>query len=202
MRRGTRFLSVGVFGLLLAAADEITLAQMQISLDASQDNTLYESATGALSNGSGQAFFVGRTNQASASIRRGLLAFDIAGNVPADATILAVTLTLNVSRANFSSPATSVGLHRVLASWGEGASDADANEGSYGRFERCDMAPSFLQLDDLDGRRRGFCRGAQRDTDRGRDRPVYLGLDGSARGGCAAVAQRPRLKSRVGADRR
>ena len=52
-----------------------------------------------LSNGLGD-IYVGRTNQdgqgpATISIRRGLIAFDIADNIPAGATITGVTLTVD-----------------------------------------------------------------------------------------------------------
>jgi hypothetical protein len=94
-------------------------------LTSSGDNTLYESKTGALSNGAGEWFFAGRTNQGK--IRRGLIRFDLSG-IPANATISAVSLRLS---HNFGQPATfDVALHRVLAGWGEGASDAINNEGN------------------------------------------------------------------------
>jgi hypothetical protein len=102
-------------------------SQTQVTIGANKDNTLYESATGALSNGAGQHFFAGRTFQVSGSIRRGLIAFDIAGTIPSGATILSVTLTLSMSK---SQPGThTVSLHRVLADWGEGTSVAGGNEG-------------------------------------------------------------------------
>ncbi len=99
----------------------------QVTLNPSKDNTLYQDASGALSNGAGQHFFVGNTN--NDSIRRGIIAFDIAGNIPAGATINSVTLTLNLSRTLSDSPQP-VALHKLLADWGEGASDASDNEGS------------------------------------------------------------------------
>lgn len=103
--------------------------QTQVTINPIKDNTLYESGTGALSNGAGSYFFVGRTNQtAGESIRRGLLAFDIAGNVPPGATITSVTLTLNMSKTT--AGAHTVSLHRVLADWGEGTSNAGGEEGS------------------------------------------------------------------------
>ena len=98
-----------------------------VTLDARKDNTLYESSSGALSNGSGQHVFAGRTGQPSDSIRRALLAFDIAASVPAGSTVTDVQLVLNLSRT-ISGDAT-VSLRRVLADWGEGASDAAAEEG-------------------------------------------------------------------------
>jgi hypothetical protein len=101
-------------------------AQTQIQIPAQKDNTLYESSIGAFSNGAGQYFFVG-TN-ARSERRRGLLAFDIAGNIPAGSIINSVTLRLHMSRTI--SGAQFVKLHRVLADWGEGPSNASGEEGA------------------------------------------------------------------------
>ena len=69
----------------------------------SKTNTLIQvnssSGTSQLSDGQGD-IYVGRTNQdgqgpATISIRRGLIAFDIADNIPAGATITGVTLTVD-----------------------------------------------------------------------------------------------------------
>lgn len=96
-------------------------AQTQVTIGPSKDNTLYEDITGALSNGAGESFFVGRVNLTGQTlIRRGLLAFDVAGSVPSGATILGVTLTLKMS-LTISGDQT-IGLHRALADWGEGTS--------------------------------------------------------------------------------
>jgi hypothetical protein len=122
-------LAIAVFAWTLSVPIEhASLAQTQVTINASKDNTLYEDAAGALSNGAGEFFFVGRTNQGSGSIRRGLIAFNIAGNIPPGATITSVTLRLNMSKTN--SGATTVNLHRATADWGEGTSNAGANEGS------------------------------------------------------------------------
>lgn len=92
------------------------------------DNTLYEDDAGAISNGAGQHVFTGRTNQGD--LRRGLFRFDIAASVPEKSAITGVTLQLHVSR---SLPGTdTIALHRVLASWGEGTSDAGPNQPSSG----------------------------------------------------------------------
>jgi hypothetical protein len=101
-----------------------------ITLEPSKDNTLYESSLGQTSNGSGEHVFCGLTASGfpRGQIRRALLAFDIAGNLPADATILEVELTLHVTRTI--SGAQNVNLHLVLADWGEGASDALGAEGA------------------------------------------------------------------------
>ncbi len=102
-------------------------AQIQVTIDANRDNTLYESASGATSNGAGDNFFVGRTNQTSNSIRRGLIRFDVAARVPANATITSATLTLSMSRTTSGNQ--TVTLHRASAAWGEGTSNANGNEG-------------------------------------------------------------------------
>lgn len=91
-----------------------------------QDNTLFESATGSLSNGIGQHIFVGRDN--SGNVKRGLVRFDLTEAVlPAGAVVSAAQLTLNMSRTITGS--NSISLHRVTRAWGEGSSNAAANEG-------------------------------------------------------------------------
>jgi hypothetical protein len=111
--------------IFLVLVDKIAFAQTSANILAGKDNTLYESSTGALSNGAGEYFFAGRSG--SGDRRRGLLFFDIAGNVPAGATINSATLRLNMSRTTSGSQL--VGLHRVLSDWGEGASKAVGEEG-------------------------------------------------------------------------
>lgn len=107
-------------------------AQTVISatLNSSKDNTLYEDAGGALSNGAGQYFFVGRTGPISNSIRRGLIAYDIAGSLPAGSIIVSVTLRLNMSLTIAVSE--TVELHRLTADWGEGTSNATTMGGGMG----------------------------------------------------------------------
>ena len=115
------------FALLPFALINSANAQTEVIIQASKDNTLYESDTGALSNGKGAHFFVGKT--ASGIIRRGLLAFDIAGNIESGASIESVLLTLNMSRT----PTTTskiITLHKLLSNWGEGNSNALGEEGA------------------------------------------------------------------------
>lgn len=120
-------LAVLIPGLALdrGSAPAARAAPDQVMLPPSKDNTLYEDVTGSLSNGAGRHFFVGRTN--ADLIRRGLIAFDIAGNIPAGSTITSATLTLNMSRTR--AGATEVELRRLLSDWGEGTSDASGGEG-------------------------------------------------------------------------
>ena len=101
----------------------------EVTLTPARDNTLFQNSTGSTSNGSGQYLFAGRTGQSdSASRRRGLVQFDIAGSIPAGATISEVTLTMYMSRTAGGS--SGISLHRVLADWGEGTSDAPMEEGA------------------------------------------------------------------------
>lgn len=97
---------------------------------ASRDNTLYQDPAGAISNGAGTGMFAGRSGQSQNSIRRGLVFFDVASAVPAGSTITGATLTLHQSSAN--DVARDVSLHRTLASWGEGASNATIGNGGSG----------------------------------------------------------------------
>src|SRR5256885_7242119 len=99
-----------------------------INIFPSKDNTLYEfdPAEGDVSNALGDHFFTGET--AMGELRRGVLAFDITGNVPAGSTITGVTLSMHVSRVPNNTGRT-VELHRLLAAWGEGTSQASGEEG-------------------------------------------------------------------------
>jgi len=125
MLRQSLSLTLGVFfGFAMVTT---VFAQSSVTIEASKDNTLYEDVAGATSNGAGENFFVGRSNQLTGSIRRGLISFNLVGQIPSNATITSVTLTLSMSRSNPGEQ--TVNVHRVLADWGEGSSNANANEG-------------------------------------------------------------------------
>jgi hypothetical protein len=113
--------ALGSFGGSLASAGTA-------NLNPSKDNTLYEydPDVGDLSNALGIHFFAGKT--AMNALRRGVLAFDIAGNIPPGATITAVSLSANMSRTP-TNTAYVMELHKLLADWGEGTSDATGEEG-------------------------------------------------------------------------
>ena len=126
-------LTIAVVVAVLVAPDSTPLraaAQVStaITLSPAKDHTVYEDSSGSRSNGSGQHILAGRTSQSQGSVRRALIAFDVAGNLSTGATITGVALTLNKSRG--STDAHTVSLHRLLADWGEGASDAPRGEGS------------------------------------------------------------------------
>jgi spore coat protein A len=117
--------ALGLLGPTLAWGDVVTLP-------ASQDNTLYEDASGALSNGAGERLFAGRVGATTGgSVRRAVIAFDVAGSIPPGATINSAALTLNMSRSQRADAETFT-LHRLLSDWGEGTSVAAGQEGGGG----------------------------------------------------------------------
>jgi len=97
-----------------------------VILQASKDNSIYADAV-TNSNGAGDNIFTG-TN-ALGFARRAFVAFDVATSIPATAIVDSVVLQLSMSRTAFFAGAQAVSLHRVLADWGEGTSDAAGNEG-------------------------------------------------------------------------
>lgn len=97
-----------------------------VTLVANKDNTLFEIPNGGLSNGGGSHLFAGTT--AFGARRRGLLAFDIARNIPSGATIRDASLGLHMSRTAAASEIVSV--HRLLSDWGEAGSVAPGEEGA------------------------------------------------------------------------
>ncbi len=105
-----------------------------VTLNPSKDNTLYEDPAGSRSNGRGQHLFVGQNN--GGKKRRAVIAFDVPGALPAGAAVVSATLSLNLSRTH--SGPQPVSLHRVLADWGEGTSDAGGNEGGAAEATRGD----------------------------------------------------------------
>lgn len=104
-----------------------SIAQEIQTIIPNQDNTMIESATGALSNGQGPMLFVGRTNQPQDSIRRGVISFDIANKIPAGSKITSVTLQLTLEQTP--SKNQSIELHRLLKNWGEGKSFHPGGQG-------------------------------------------------------------------------
>ena len=112
---------------LLLAAGTVPAAGEVVTLTATRDNTLFQDATGSLSNGAGPVMFAGRNSQGLA--RRALVRFDLEGSVPADAVVSEVQLTLNLS--NVSDPMPRIfTLHRLQRDWGEGTSTGTGGGGA------------------------------------------------------------------------
>lgn len=89
-----------------------------VAIGSDRDNTLIEDGGGAVSNGAGEQFFVGRINLGT--LRRGVIRFNVAGAVPAGSTITGVTLKLNMTQSIVGDKV--VSLHLLGADWGEGTS--------------------------------------------------------------------------------
>ena len=119
--------ALALLSLLLALALSTRTEASVVTLLPVRDNTLFEDAQGDTSNGAGPAFYAGRNSQNLT--RRALVAFDLAGSVPAGAAIESVVLTLEVSSAPDLTPRTFT-LHRVLADWGEGTSNTAGGSGA------------------------------------------------------------------------
>jgi hypothetical protein len=126
-QRTSKLLLALIIAALLGGAPSLAIAQLA-NINPSKDNTLYEydPADGDTSNALGFHLFAGKT--AMGELRRGVLAFDIAGSIPAGSTITGVTLSMNMSRTPIS-VAYPVELHKLLADWGEGTSQAPGEEG-------------------------------------------------------------------------
>lgn len=123
---------------LLTLAASLTLAAPSsadtVQLAPSADNTLYDDGgTGQLSNGLGVGVFSGVTN--AGTVRRALLRFDLS-TIPAGSTVTAVSLRLRITQT-IAGPAPTT-LHRVLGSWGEGASGGTGAGGTGALPADCD----------------------------------------------------------------
>jgi hypothetical protein len=111
--------------LLALALPAAPLAADVVTLRPSADTTLFEE-NGDASDGKGPALYSGRITLTF--IRRALLRFDVAGSVPAGATITDVQLSLVLTQAR-GNPV-DVYLFRNTAAWGEGTSNAGLPGGS------------------------------------------------------------------------
>jgi hypothetical protein len=89
-----------------------------ITIGAIKDASIFENNVNN-SNGAGPGMFAGTNGMDSP--RRGLVEFDIAGNLPAGATINAVQLTLFLGQvAGTDSVPRNIGLFELTDDWGEG----------------------------------------------------------------------------------
>jgi hypothetical protein len=124
---GGLVLLVLAFWIFMLGASFVQGASMGIP--AIKDNSIFEESGGQNSNGSGEYLFVGLT--LLDDIRRGLLAFDIAGSIPTGSTITNVELSLFLTKAppRTGGIAYDFTLHRALSDWGEGASDSGSTGG-------------------------------------------------------------------------
>ncbi|HVT30025.1 MAG TPA: DNRLRE domain-containing protein [Lacipirellulaceae bacterium] len=92
------------------------------TIGAVKDNTIFQSNAGNSAGGSA-GVFSGSNGQGSP--RRGLIAFDVAGNVPAGSIITGAELTLYLGNAA-NTNVQSIGLHKLTKDWGEGAAGSSS----------------------------------------------------------------------------
>lgn len=119
MSRGWPFLLL-VAGVWSSASADV------VELTPDRDNTVF-SFDEDKSNGQGIYLFSGKTSSEDFGVRRALLRFDLSG-IPPGSVVNSASLTLKCSRHPFSNPTPQTHtLHRVLADWGEGTSDAGAS---------------------------------------------------------------------------
>jgi hypothetical protein len=119
VRRTVSILAALALAYVAPLADATT-----ISIGASKDTTLFQNN---VTNSSGAANGLTAGTNGNGSPRRSLIAFDVAGNIPAGAVIQSVQLNLVLGSvaggAAGGGPANvSVDLHKLLANWGEGTS--------------------------------------------------------------------------------
>ncbi len=113
---------------LLAVVSDVRAEIMQFTPD--RDATLYENEFGEAANGSGRYIFMGRTGpDGNSEVRRTLMRFDVSA-IPLEAVIDGVELSVEIGQVPLQPPTGGTAtLHRVLADWGEGESNAPGPEG-------------------------------------------------------------------------
>lgn len=120
--------------VLLSFCTTLQAQEQSITLEPEADNTMYQENDN--SNGAGVYLFAGATNNNNA--RRALVRFDLSG-IPAAATILGAELQLSVNKGTSSD----IAVHRLLAAWGEGTSEASGNQGQGGTPTEGDATWNF-----------------------------------------------------------
>ena len=127
-----RLANAGLAAITIALTASLLPCQSGIAILAAKDTTLYESATGALANGSGTSLFIGRSGGGSGGMaRRALLQFDLTGAIPSGAVITGAVLELFVEQTSATAPTTTF-VHRVTSPWQEGAAVAPGGGGAGG----------------------------------------------------------------------
>lgn len=113
-------------GAVVTLLGSMPLVAEMVTLAPARDNTIF-SANDHASNALG-ILFTSTTNQGNR--RRALLAFDVAGHIPAGSTITAASLTLTLDEAAGDGMDLDHDLHRLLQDWGEGTSFGSSGNGA------------------------------------------------------------------------
>ena len=121
-----------LIAVLVLALSPLAAAE-SIEFEPDLDNTLIEWPLGFLSNAKGNSFYVGHTfltRPEGQRLRRGLIRFDIAGNVPPGATINSVEIKLYVMKRHMAETEDRlIQFHRAEQEWGEGTSSSAGGGG-------------------------------------------------------------------------
>ncbi|MEE9423070.1 MAG: multicopper oxidase domain-containing protein [Gammaproteobacteria bacterium] len=123
-------LTKALFGGFLFAVSSSQAFADTATINPVKDTTIFGNVGDGFQNnscGAGPDFYAGKTNGGRA--RRALMQFDITGNVPANATINSVTLTLNLNRTA-DAQTVSMALHPVNQAWGEGTVNCSDGKGA------------------------------------------------------------------------
>jgi hypothetical protein len=122
------FAALAALGGVDYASSESAAPSRTVALVSCKDNTLIESETGESSNGAGNSIRTGRMGDAGNNlVLRALLAFDCS-SIPPHAHVIDATLELSLLMS--ASGPIPTNLHRMLADWGEGASNSDGGLGA------------------------------------------------------------------------
>lgn len=97
-----------------------------ININPVKDNSIYEQDV-THSNGTGEYLVAGMTNAGFRN--RALMAFDIAGNIPANASITGASLQMTVTLTSGASGPQEHTLYKILENWGEGTSVNNSQPG-------------------------------------------------------------------------
>src|SRR5215210_3008280 len=87
-----------------------------VTIVANKDNSIFESDSNASAGG---APGIHSGTNGMGSRRRGLIAFDVAGSVPAGSVVTSAQLTMYLGNTSNETAAT-IELHKVTRDWGEG----------------------------------------------------------------------------------
>ncbi len=116
---------VTICGFIVPGSDAATIDLVPIA-----DNSLFSESADE-SGGATEFLFAGELFFLAPDVRRALVAFNVAGGVPAGSTINSATLTLHVSKSSFQNFNPQTGeIHRLLESWGEAGSGAATSGGA------------------------------------------------------------------------
>lgn len=117
-----------VIEVMTGMAGRAASGQMSVTIEPSKDTSLYFSEEGLLSNGQGVSLVSGLT--IFAGPRRALMAFDVAGALPAGASVTGARLLVTLTRVTEGALPISAALHRMSADWGEAGSNDPGAGGS------------------------------------------------------------------------